>query len=400
MLNIWLNKETETIIDHQIKNQRLFRLAELAIALEKKNHRVSMFFSSFDHFKKQQRELVNNPNSLITNYVIKTFGYKSHVSIQRAMSHFVYAFRLNRRIKKLDCPDVVVVSIPNIDSAHVLAKYCRTTKIPYVVDVRDMWPDIINISTKGIKRLILMPYFYYLKYKLVKVLMGATSIVATSPNYIEWAITKVPKKNFSQSEVIYLGATSKLNQRPALEKSIKVIFAGTINRQNDFDKIINAATILRDSSVEFVIAGHGDCYEEVLLKSKDCPNVKLLGWISSEELTKEYAKSHFGLVPFMENVNFTGNVTNKFSEYLSYGLPQLVGVSGVMAELVEQHNVGLYYRDGYELANKILSLIQDENRYNQMVENSKSLFEREFHFDVVNEKYQNVIMNAYHSFNK
>lgn len=402
MLKIWLNKETELIIDSRIKDQRLFRLSELAMSLEKNDHRVSMFFSSFDHFKKQHRNSVNKPNSSIANHVIKTIGYKSHVSIQRALSHYIYATRLNKLIKKLDSPDVVVVSIPNIDSAFVLANYCKSKNIPYIVDVRDLWPDILNISSRGVKRIVLIPYYYFLEYKLVQILMGATSVVATSPNYIDWAKTKVPKKNFFQSEVIYLGAKYTLgNKVQTLNEKISIVFAGTINRQFDFDKVFIAAEkLLPHQDIEFIIIGDGDFYSYLVDKSKKLRNVRLTGWLNGVELSNTLSQGFLGLLPYEENVNFTGNVTNKFSEYLSYGLPQLVGVSGIMAELAEQHNVGLYYHDGNELANQIISLIQDQNRYNQMVENSRSLFEREFKFDVVNEKYQNVIINAYHSINK
>lgn len=396
-MNIWLSKETGVIIDYRISNQRLFRLSELAIYLEKNNHRVSMFFSSFDHFKKKQREAVSNKDSSIKNYMVKTIGYQSHVSLQRAISHYLYASRLRRLIKNLELPDIVVVSVPNIDSAHVLANYCISNNIPYIVDVRDMWPDIINISVKGFKKILISPYYHYLNYKLKRILFGASSIVASSPKYLDWAKEKAPLKQYQLSEVIYFGA--KVNYSYSIKSEdnrIRIIFAGTISRQFDFDKVLDAAEkLLEHQEIEFILLGDGDQYPYLVEKSKKLENVRLTGWLDGEELRNLLSEGFLGLLPYKENINFTSNVTNKFSEYLSYGIPQLIGVSGLMTQLVLEHNIGFHYHDGKELAELILHLIHDQELYNRMVENSKKLFEKEFKIDVVNDRFQNVIINTH-----
>jgi hypothetical protein len=97
--SVWLNKETEIMIMDVAQDERLFRLAEFAKSLLSKDYQVTMFFSSFNHFKKIQRPNGTYATDNLTNHVIKTSGYRGHVSLARALSHFVYSIRLKRIIK-------------------------------------------------------------------------------------------------------------------------------------------------------------------------------------------------------------------------------------------------------------------------------------------------------------
>ena len=400
-LDIWLNKETGIILSDVAQEERLFRLTELAKSLISKDFHVKMFFSSFNHFKKSQRPLDTHYIGNLTNYVIKTTGYRSHVSFLRAISHLIYSIKLNRLIKSLPPPDLVVLSVPNIDSGYVLAKYCIKRDVPYVVDVRDLWPDILFISTRGILRLILAPYYFYLNRKLRFILNYASNMVATSPQYISWAKEKVPRKKFDYSAVIYLGAraTSIVDRVITPLDKRRILFVGTFSRQFDFQKVIDAAKMLeyRDD-IQFVFVGNGDKLKEISNNAKITRNIEFLGWLDGVALQKELNDSFLGLLPYVENVNFTGNVTNKFGEYLSYGKPLLVGVSGIMAELATSNNVGFYYQSAEQLVEFILDLIDNTNLYEKMANNCRLLFEREFDFDVVNNQYENVIITTYEQY--
>jgi len=399
--SVWLNKETEMVISDVAQDERLFRLAEFAKSLLSKDYQVTMFFSSFNHFKKIQRPIGTYSIDSLTNHFIKTVGYRSHVSVDRALSHLIYSIRLKSIIKSLIPPDLVVLSVPNIDSGYVLAKYCYKRDIPYVVDVRDLWPDILFFSTRGILKLILTPYYYYLNRKLRFILNYASNMVATSPQYVSWAKEKVPSKNFEKAQVIYLGAKAPANafkDSTHLDKK-RILFVGTLSRQFDFQKVFDAAKKLEfRNDIQFVFVGSGDKLVELRAKEEEQRNIEFLGWLDGVALQEELNSSYLGLLPYVENVNFTGNVTNKFGEYLSYGKPLLVGVSGIMAELAASNNVGFYYQSAEQLVEFILDLIDNTNLYEKMAKNCRLLFEREFDFVVVNNQYENVIITTYEQY--
>ena len=56
-------------------------------------------------------------------------------------------------------PDLIVISMPPIDGAVALMKFAKKNNIKVVLDIRDMWPDIIKWYLNYL-------YFFYMAFIL------------------------------------------------------------------------------------------------------------------------------------------------------------------------------------------------------------------------------------------
>ncbi len=77
--------------------------------------------------------------------LIDSSGYKSNVSLARLMDHAKLGLNLKKllsKINKEDYPDAVFIGYPPIEPAYVMSKWLSKRNIPYIVDVKDKWPDI------------------------------------------------------------------------------------------------------------------------------------------------------------------------------------------------------------------------------------------------------------------
>src|SRR5690606_6022529 len=97
-------------------------------------------------------------------------------------------------------------------------------------------------------------------------------------------------------------------------------------------------------------------------------------------------RSHAGIDPLPETVDFLSTINNKAVEYLSAGLPLLVSPErGVLYDLVRRYEVGVGYPagDAAALARRIMHLIGNAELRAQMARNAARLYEEMFKPEIV-----------------
>ena len=145
-LNIWILQTGEPLIIDG-KNSRLMRGMNLANKLVDQGHNVLFFSSNFDHQKKlfrYNKSKFINFNSKLSFHLIDSPGYQKNISISRFYDHLVLALNLNKVInQKKDRPDVVFIGYPPIEISYVMARWLYKQNIPYILDIKDQWPDLI-----------------------------------------------------------------------------------------------------------------------------------------------------------------------------------------------------------------------------------------------------------------
>ena len=190
-LNVWVLQTGEPLIIDG-NNQRLMRGMNLANKLVERGHKVLFFSSAFNHQKKLQRTFKNKKiifNSNLSFYLIASPGYKKNISIKRFYDHFVLAINLRKILaKNKEKPDIVFIGYPPIEISYVMSKWLTNKKIPYILDVKDQWPDlIVEVFPKQLQyliKLILYPYYYCVK----KTINNSSSITSMSESFINWSI--------------------------------------------------------------------------------------------------------------------------------------------------------------------------------------------------------------------
>lgn len=396
-MNIWLLKSGEPI--YVVNNEkRLFRMGMIAEELNKRGHNVIWFSNTFDHFKKEQLYDRDTIVQVSRNYLIYLFyapKYKRNISLSRIINHKIIALKFKKIAKKIKKPDLIYVSFPTIDYAEEAVKYGKKNNVPVIVDIRDLWPDIFNHNLKGVKRIIAQPYIKLMDYKTKRIMKNAYAINSISDAMLKWGLDKGNRKKDKYDKYFYIGYDKKddikveKNEKIDLNK-FNISFFATINNQFDYDTIIDFANKLNEKTANTVIniCGDGPQFNLLKEKTKDVSNIKLLGWTSKSELTYILQNSKLGLAPYKNTFDFQMSVSNKFAEYISYGLPVIMTSEGYMKTLLEKNKCGIATQNVDALVDFVIKLKNNNDMYNEMSKNAINLYEQNF---VAKKIYENLV---------
>lgn len=382
--NVWIIKDTEPIHGFEV-TRRLFRYSSLYFFLKSKNLDIKIISSNYDHFKKKFKSIQynNTPANEDGIYFIKTSKYKKHVSIARLLNQYNTAKNFKRLTTLLDKPDIIVCSIPSIELALKVANYSKNNNIPIIIDIVDLWPDLFKDVMPRLMWWCIFPYVALLRYNLKQIFQITDAISGLTESYIKWAIENYSLNKDFYSKPIFLGFSNTPISN--VSNGFNLIFLGTISRQFDFNTLIASAQTLTD--VEFNIVGDGDLFEHLKAKSIHLNNVIWHGWKEKDELHILLLNATIAIMPYKNLPHFQKNITNKFSEYLSYGLPILTGVSGEMRDLLEKHNCGEFYSNTEELIQKVLNYKNIPEKLKLHKEHAVKLQRAHFDINKINEEF-------------
>ena len=97
----------------------------------------------------------------------------------------------------------------------------------------------------------------------------------------------------------------------------RLIYAGSVNKNKNIVKVINAIEKLRDiANISISIFGKGSLYKKIEEMCKTKRWILIKPWIKKEELLNEYRKSHLFVMP---SIHETFGLV--YLEALSQGLP-------------------------------------------------------------------------------
>ena len=134
---------------------------------------------------------------------------------------------------------------------------------------------------------------------------------------------------------------------------------GSLGSSYDLPAIVEAAEVMQrkhPGRTEFVVAGSGPQKELVEKYADTLENLRYLGWVSDEELMRQYALSDVGLIQHKNNL--TQTVTYKLFSYLSAGLPILNSLQSEMADIIRENEVGFNNNNG-----DVAGLVQNIERF-------------------------------------
>lgn len=395
-MEIWLLHIGELLpIDGDV---RPFRYGILADALIQRGHKVVRWAPTFIHAYKKQRALRDKSIWVNSNYRIELVyaqGYRRNVSFQRWMFHREIEKKLRYRLsQQASHPDIILAGIPTPGMCLVALEYAHKHNIPFVVDVRDLWPDIyLSILPKPLHPLaniILWPA--HLRNK--QLFQKASAIFAVSERYLRWGLRYAGRQRRCGDEVFPLGYPEisfspqeiESGRRFLAQKGVDfrkqiVVFLGQFESSYDLETVIGAARKFEKKGireVQFVLCGSGS-KEKVLKKlASGLSNVVFPGWVSASVIYALLKEAKIGLAPYTYNA--LQSIPNKPIEYMAGGLAVVSSLRGELEQLLMEYNCGITYSPGDpgELAVVLERLVTQPSLLEKMGRNARSLFEKQF----------------------
>ena len=400
---IWLiNSSEPTPLDEG--EIRLLRMGILSKYLLQQGHEVLWWNADFCHPTKKHRFGEDRTIEIEPNYRIRFLhapGYDKHISLARFWDHRIYAQKFAVQARKETPPDVILCSLPTLDLAAASVRYGKEFNVPVVVDIRDLWPDVIADRIPRLLKwsapLILAPYYAMAK----SACKNATALTGNAPDFVEWGLRKARRSACQQDQDFPFGyeepAMSEDDKRDAdtfwLSKGINlrkhpsiICFFGTLGHQFRFDEALKAAEkVLNQKDALFVCCGNGERLDEFREHYSHQRRIVFPGWVNAKQIWQLMRHSSIALAPYNINDNFRHNLANKLIEYMAGGLPILFSIDeGYVANLIRENEIGLTYSGSADrLAATIIRLLDDEPYRQRMAENSRKLFERKYKAETV-----------------
>ena len=373
---------------------RLYRAGSLAKSLTSQGHQVVWWTSTFDHFSKKHHVKGDSAFDWEGGEVrmLHSFGYRRNVSLQRFMEHMHVAKKFLRQAKTSSKPDLIVASFPTIELAKAAVEFGLEFGIPVVVDIRDLWPDVLFDFFPAPVQKLVRRTLTWMDKDTDFLLEHAFSVIGISQGYLDWGIKKINRTPSKWDRVFPLGytlATYPDEQLAAAQKKLTAMgvdtskkifwYVGTMNHQFELKTLCAVANKMYQDKkpVQFVISGTGVLENEWRELAAQLPNVVFTGWVDAIEIAFLRKHSHVGLQPYLRSARM--GLANKLFEYLSAGLPILSSLQGENKTLLDEFHCGFTYDEGdvEDCYQKALKLLNDAE-HQSMSRNAKALYDDKF----------------------
>ncbi|MDM8553322.1 glycosyltransferase family 4 protein [Desulfococcaceae bacterium HSG7] len=366
---------------------------ELARCMVKQGHKVTIIASNLSYLTGQRTTLQSN---LISQefmdgiQVLRVYTYPSlHRSfVWRVVSFFSFMFSsifAAMRVKNIDLVMGTSPPIFQLVSAWLAAKIHRK---PFLLEIRDLWPAFaIDMGVLNNPMLIRisrrLEHFLYDR---------ADHFLVNSPAYKDYLIHKgIPKDKISlipngvdlmmfKPEMKGVKIRNEFNS----ESLFVVTYTGALGLANDIQTLLRAAKHLVDKpDIRFLIVGDGKERPrlEKLARKWNLINVTFTGSRSKSKIPEILAASDVCVAILQDIPMFRTTYPNKVFDYMAAGCPTILAIDGVIREVIESANGGIFVHPGDDeaLANTVLELRNDRGLAKTMGMSARHYVEK--HFD-------------------
>lgn len=298
--------------------------------------------------------------------------------IFRLLREIVFGFEIGFRIlfgKKFD--HVIITSPPFIMT--VIISFCTRLKgIPYSIDVRDRYPQVMfslgilqkdNIFGKALLRM--EKSLYKNANNVITVTRGLVNDIE-----FEFGISNVELVMNGFSETVF-GCREDVQKDTAL-----IVMHGNFGKFFDekvFENIVKKLHVF-DSNCKIVIIGDGNKID--ILKNKHFTNVEILPSMRQEEISIWLNQATLGLSIHSENSSMRHAFPVKVFEYIGSCLPSIVLPINEAGQVMQDRMLGYAFNleDWEDAVDIIMKMIDNDQMYKDIVKNIKDnrqIFSRE-----------------------
>ncbi len=303
----------------------------------------------------------NVSESYNVNFLGRLWAYFSFV----VSSTWAGLFKLKEKY------DLILVTSPPLFVGITALFLSRARKIPYVFEIRDLWPESA-IDTGVVTNMLIIKFAYwfetfvYRKAKLINVLTPAfRDILIKKKSVAPGKVIMIPNAaDFSISdEILEHFDPGQFRRDHDLDGYFVITYVGAHGVANHLVQLLDTAELLRDTNVLFLLIGSG-MEKEMLMeeaRSRTLSNVRFLDPMPKKEVFKYIIASDMGTSVLKRVDTFKTIYSNKTFDYMACKKPVLLLIDGVSRELVETAGCGVFAEPerSQDIASKIRIYMSD-----------------------------------------
>jgi len=249
--------------------------------------------------------------------------------------------------------DLIIATSPQFFTAISGRMLSLFKRIPWVMEVRDLWPDSIaavgsmNKNSKAFKILKKIENHLY---------KTASKIIVVTDSFKNYLINEhkiLPEKIgvFKNGIIINNLNKPKLNDVIALKESlglenkIVISYIGTHGLAHGLKFILDSISKISNQNLHFLFIGDGAEKQKLIKYSKtlDSKNFTFLKSVTKSEIPLYIDISDYSLVNLKKSDDFKNVIPSKIFENIAMYKPILLGVEGESKKLINDYRVGVCF---------------------------------------------------------
>jgi glycosyltransferase involved in cell wall biosynthesis len=334
--------------------------------------------------------------------VIRAYTYNA---LHKSFVHRVFAFisfMVSSFFAGLGVQNVDVVwgTSPPIFQGWTAWMLARLKGAKFLFEVRDLWPDFA-IAVGVLKNPVLINMSLWLERFLYK---RADQVIVNSPGYVE----HVSSRGAQRVELIPNGADpgmfnpldmgSQFRASNHLQNRFVVLYAGAHGISNDLEVVLESARLLaRRLDIHFVLLGDGKEKANLQARARELGvrNVTFLPPVAKSAMGAALAGADACLAILKPLEAYKTTYPNKVFDYMAAGRPVILAIDGVIRQVVEAANCGVFCEPGnaQALAEAVLELAADRDAALRKGLAGRAYLEQHFSRQVLAEKLEMVFNN-------
>ncbi len=331
---------------------------EIARYLVKRGHRVTIIASPVSYLTGTSpppptpaeggREGEDSALTILRAYTYPAL-HKSFV--HRVFSFFSFMVSSFITGLRVDDVDLVWGTSPPIFQAVTAWLLASLKRVPYLLEVRDLWPDFA-IAVGVLRNRPLIAASQWLEKLLYR---RADRLLVNSPGFI----THIQQRGGQDIALVPNGADPRMFDPAAdgaefrrahtLEGKFVALYAGAHGMSNDLGIVLEAAAQLADQpKIEVVLLGDGKDKAQLIHRASalGLSNVKFVPSVPKKEMDVALAAAD-ACIAILKPIEMYKTVyPNKVFDYMAAGRPVILAIDGVVREVVDQAQAGIFVPPG------------------------------------------------------
>jgi glycosyltransferase involved in cell wall biosynthesis len=301
-------------------------------------------------------------------------------------------------LPRLGSIDVVIGSSPTLFSALSAWLIARIKRVPFVLEVRDLWPEaIVELGLMqpglGVRLLEGLARFLYRRADCVVLVTQAFADRLAAQGVPRAKLAVIP--NGADTHLFSPGAASGEATRAALGLNGRfvVAYVGSHGLSHGLGAVLDAAQAQPD--VTFLLVGDGAERERLLAERdrRQLRNVVMRPSVSKAEVPGLYAAADACLVPLRDVPIFETFVPSKLFEVLAAGRPVIGAVRGEARDILSRSGGALLVEPerGDQLAHAVEQLRRDPDLRGELGRRGRAFAEQFYARDALAARYLDLL---------
>ncbi|MCI7401860.1 MAG: glycosyltransferase family 4 protein [Christensenella sp.] len=306
--------------------------------------------------------------------------------IKRIINLYQFQYNFCKVMKNFDKPEVILADCNCINYSGIY-KFASKNNIPFISEIRDLWPLSIVEYLHFRNNNPIIRYLYSREKKMYKV---SNAIIFSMEGGKDYLINKGWDKSINLNKVFNINNGIDINQvkqseidnvledKELLDDKFKIIYTGSIRQVNDIGKILDVAKEVKSrglDDIRFIIYGDGDQKDELQKRVIDekIDNAVFKGFVQKKYIPYICSKANVNIINVVPSIlTQYGASWNKLFDYMAARKP-ILSTLKVKYDLIDRYDCGISTQDQSvsTIANAIEELYNmPKDKYQQMCDNA------------------------------